>query len=640
MKQYLTLKNTLYFGGGLFVLFMGWFIYIYLQIRFEIDEVINYKPKVSTQFFDRNGDLVANIFEEEHRVYVPYKEIPARVIESLLAIEDTNFFEHDGTNFEAIMRAIIKNIKAGRFAEGASTITQQLVKTMLLTREKKLSRKAKEMFLTYQVEASLSKEEILERYFNEVYFGHNYYGIRTASLGYFNKELKDLTLKEIGMLVALPRAPSYYDPTRNLKFSLSRANHVMSRLYDLGWISENEFQQATNETPMVYNNTLTKNKAPYVVDEAIKILQKNYPDIKSGGYKVNLTIDLKTQKIADEALINGYKTIAARDTRTTKDERNKQLNGAIVVLENGTGKILALTGGVDYRTSSFNRATQSIRQPGSSVKPFIFEIGLENGMSPESTVEDVEKVYTFKDASGNLKEWRPQNYKKEFKGAVTLRSALTHSMNLATISLVEKVGIATVHSRLQEFGFRNIPYNLSIVLGSFGISPIEMSKLFTMFSNQGMMHEPTLLASIVDKDGKLTHFTQSTPKSVITPENAYDVTSMMQDVVTRGTGSTAHIPELALAGKTGTTNNNVDVWFCGFSPEVQAVIWYGNDDNKPMAGAETGGRTAAPVFGQFMRSYLATYPNTKRGFTIPSSYQKSKDLNMSLFESNTSDKKE
>lgn len=225
MKRIFSLKNILIASGTFFGLVTIWVLYVYFQTRFEINEIVDYKPKQTTQFYDRNGDLVANIFDGENRVFVPYKEIPARVIEALLAVEDTTFFEHEGTNFEAIARAMLKNVQAGKFAEGASTLTQQLVKTMLLTREKKLSRKAKEVFLTYQVEASLTKEEILERYLNEVYFGHGYYGIKTAAFGYFNKNLTDLSLKEIAMLVALPRAPSYYDPTRNFQFSISISNH-------------------------------------------------------------------------------------------------------------------------------------------------------------------------------------------------------------------------------------------------------------------------------------------------------------------------------------------------------------------------------------------------------------------------------
>jgi penicillin-binding protein 1A len=592
----------------------------------EIDEIVNYKPKQTTQFLDKNGEVVANIFDSENRVIVEYKDIPARVIESLLAIEDTTFFEHEGINTEAILRAIAKNIQAGKFVEGASTITQQLVKTMLLTREKKISRKAKEALLTYQVEASLTKEEILERYLNEVYFGHSYYGIKTAANGYFNKDLKSLTLKEIAMLVALPRAPSYYDPTKNYQFSISRANNVISRLKNLGWINDAEFSSATKEMPIVYNNTLTRNKAPYAVDEAIRSLQNNFPDIKTGGYQVNLTLDIATQKIADEALRSGYETISSRDGKN-KAQREKGLNGAIVVVENSTGRILALSGGVNYAKSSFNRAVFSSRQAGSAIKPFVYEIGLENGMTPNSTLDDSARTYSFRTPDGKIKEWKPQNYKKEFNGVVTLREALTHSLNLATINLVERVGISKVHSRLEEFGFKNIPYNLSIVLGSFGVTPFDMSKQMTLFSNNGNMIEPHIVLSIKDKKGKITNITEPASKQTINQSNAYWTTSMMKDVVLRGTGTGANVSGIEVAGKTGTTNNNVDVWFCGFSPEIQAVVWYGNDDNKPMASGETGGRTAAPVFGQFMRNYVAKYPQTKRSFSSPAADSNSTDSN-------------
>lgn len=616
MKRIFSLKNILIASGTFFGLVTIWVLYVYFQTRFEINEIVDYKPKQTTQFYDRNGDLVANIFDGENRVFVPYKEIPARVIEALLAVEDTTFFEHEGTNFEAIARAMLKNVQAGKFAEGASTLTQQLVKTMLLTREKKLSRKAKEVFLTYQVEASLTKEEILERYLNEVYFGHGYYGIKTAAFGYFNKNLTDLSLKEIAMLVALPRAPSYYDPTRNFQFSISRANHVIARMKNLGWVNDVDFQSATNETPTVFNNTLTRNKAPYAVDEAIKRLQENFPDIKTGGYKVHLTIDLKTQKLADDALRNGYDTINARDSNGPKSQRAKELNGAIIALENATGKILAMSGGVNYSTSSYNRASLSQRQVGSSIKPFIYQIGLENGFSPSSLLSDSPKTYTFRGPDGRLKEWSPQNYKKEFNGEVTMREALTHSMNLATISLVEMVGISKIHSRLEEFGFKNIPYNLSIALGSSNATPLEMSRMLTIFSNLGKRNEPFLVTSVTDVNGKTYNIEQQKQEVIADSASTLQAISMMRDVVARGTGAGAGAEGLEVAGKTGTTNNNVDVWFCGFSPEIQAVVWYGNDNNKPMAGGETGGRTAAPVFGQFIRGYLQTYPQTRRSFLI------------------------
>ncbi len=252
----------------------AWLLYLYSHIRFELDKVINYNPRLTTQIFDKDGKLISNLFSKENRLYVNYDEIPARVIEGLVAIEDTHFFEHNGINLDAISRAIIKDIKAGALVEGASTLTQQLIKTLILTREKKIIRKIKEVLLALKLETVLSKEEILERYLNQVYFGHGYYGIKTAARGYFNKELYELNLKEIAILVGLPRAPSFYDPTRNLKFSLARANQVIQRMNTLGWINAKEYEEAMKSTPKIYDKTLTQNKAPYIVDYVLKTLKE------------------------------------------------------------------------------------------------------------------------------------------------------------------------------------------------------------------------------------------------------------------------------------------------------------------------------------------------------------------------------
>ena len=241
-------------------------IQIYAEIRNDTDKIVHYKPALATQIFDRNHRLVANLFDKEFRFYATFEEMPPRLIEALLAIEDTLFFEHYGINVDAIMRAMIKNIQNARYAEGGSTITQQLIKNVVLTREKTLERKIKEVLLAMRLETILSKEDILERYLNHTYFGHGFYGVRTASLGYFRKEMPTLSLKEIAMLVSLPRAPSFYDPTKNYEFALGRANNVLQRMYELGWISKEEFEEAISERPRVYDDTLTKNVAPYVVD--------------------------------------------------------------------------------------------------------------------------------------------------------------------------------------------------------------------------------------------------------------------------------------------------------------------------------------------------------------------------------------
>ena len=596
-----------------------WLIYLYAEIRFDINKIINYQPKLTTQFFDKNGDLVANIFDGEHRLYVKYDEIPPKIIEALIAIEDTQYFEHIGINPDAISRAIIKDIKAGALVEGASTLTQQLIKTMILTREKKIIRKIKEVLLSLRLESILTKEEIIERYLNQVYFGHGYYGIKTASLGYFKKELNELNIKEIAILVGLPRAPSFYDPTKNLKFAMARANQVIKRLNTLGWINTQQYKEALAFTPVVFNETLTQNKAPYVIDTALKQLQKDVKDIKSGGYNIELTIDLKAQEIALDALQHGYEKIKIRDTkRDTNESNTKTLNGAIISIESSTGKILALVGGIDYKKSSFNRATQSKRQPGSSIKPFLYQVGLNLGYSTASNLIDISRTYNYKDSKQQNKKWQPKNYEKDYKGLIKFREALVHSRNLATINLVTDIGIDIIYKRLSFFGIKEIPYDLSIALGSFSISPLELSEAYTIFSNNGIKVKPYIIQSITNKEGQKIVFDSDT-KYVTSPEQSYLITSVLKDVVTRGTGQRASVKNIDIAGKTGTTNKNIDAWFCGYSPTIQTVVWYGNDDNKPMRRSETGGRSAGPAFSYFYKKYMKLHPELPKRFEKPDS---------------------
>ena len=355
----------------------GWLYNLYDEIKHDVDTVVNYAPKQSSQFFDKDGNLIANTFKEENREYVKYDDIPARIIEGLVAIEDTQFFEHSGINPDAISRAIIKDIKAGGFVEGASTLTQQLIKMLILTREKKIIRKVKEALLAIRLETILTKEEILERYLNHVYFGHGYYGIKTAAKGYFNKDLYELSLKEMAILVGLPRAPSFYDPTKNLKISLARANQVITRLDTLGWINKDQYENSMKEIPVIFNQTLTKNKAPYAIDYAISQLITDIPDIQYGGYKIYLTVDQDAQEIARESLKASYddaikRDLSSRGSNSKDDSYVKELNGAMITMESGTGRILAMVGGVDYNQSVFNRAYQSKRQAGSAIKPFLY----------------------------------------------------------------------------------------------------------------------------------------------------------------------------------------------------------------------------------------------------------------------------
>jgi len=606
----------------LFILFITigvtiWLVLLYSKIRFDINPIIDYKPLLTTNFYDRNDKLVANMFQKEHRQYASFDEIPPKVIESIVAIEDTQFFEHNGVNLDAIFRAIIKDIQHMKLVEGASTLTQQLVKTMILTREKKLMRKIKEVLLSLRLETQLTKEEILERYLNEVFFGHGYYGIKTAAQGYFHKSLRQLNLKEIAILVGLPKAPSFYDPTKNLKFSLSRANQVITRLKTLGWINTKEYNEAINFIPTVYNESLTQNKAPYIVDAALKELQTDIPDIKTGGYKINLTIDLDAQKIAREALQFGYNRIKLRDEKYQQDiNTSDTLNGALVSIKNDTGEILAMVGGVDYKESSFNRATQSQRQPGSSIKPFIYQSALNIGYSTASKLVDISRTYQYRSKNDTVKKWQPENYENNYKGLLSLRYSLVHSRNLATINLVTEMGIDVLYKNLKLFGFKDIPYDLSITLGSFSISPLDLSKMYSIFSNNGIRVTPYLISSITNNNGN-TITMESDKKFIMSEEQSYLITTILKDVVTEGTGRNAKVAGLETAGKTGTTNNNVDAWFCGYSPTIQTIVWYGNDDNTPMYKKETGGRTAAPAFAYFYKEWLKIHPEIKRKFEKP-----------------------
>lgn len=593
---------------------IGGVIYFYSQIKIDISKIVDYNPKLTTHIYDRNGDLVAYIFDEENRQYAKFDEIPPRIIEALIAIEDTAFFEHGGINYEAIFRAAIKDIQAMALVEGASTLTQQLVKNMLLTREKKFTRKLKEIIISYEVEKKLTKEQIIERYLNQVYFGHGYHGIKTAALGYFKKNLDELSIKEISMLVGLPKAPSSYDPTKHLDLSLSRANNVLLRMYNIGWITDKEYQAAIKETPKIYDQTLTQNKAPYLVDETIKQLTPLYKDIKYGGYKITLNADLKIQEMAREALKFGYNEILKRD----KDANTTVLNGAMIVTNPTNGEILALVGGVDYAKSNFNRATQSYRQPGSSFKPFIYQIALNQGLSPQSRVADISRIYEGVNKNNEEnKDWKPKNFSDNFKGLITLNDALKQSRNLATINLLNAIGLDVVQRNLEDFGFKNIPNNLSIALGSFGVSLMDYSEQYSIFPGLGTRHKNRLINSVESKDGQIFKF-EPQSSEIIKPEQAYLMVKMLQNVVNNGTGRSAKIDGIELGGKTGTTNDSIDAWFCGFAPEIQVLVWYGNDNNTPMRYVEGGSRTAAPVFKQFMQEYIANYPQTKRDFDMPS----------------------
>lgn len=628
------------------------FSVVYHQLGVALQEVVEFKPSLTTKIYDRNGELVANVFGKENRRYAKFNEIPREMLEALVAIEDTVFFEHNGVNPDAIARAVVVALRAGRTSQGASTLTQQLVKNVVLTRERTFTRKFKEMFLALRLETMLTKEEILERYLNFVFLGHNYYGVKTAANGYFKKELDELSLKEIAMLVGMPKSPTAFDPTRNLQRSLERGNVVLTRLKTLGWISQSEFEKALAEVPVVYDESLTQNKAPYLVDAVIKEASKFYPDIKVGGYDIYTFADLKVQAMAQEALKHGYEAILNR-TETQNEQIRKinekrlaaaaksgknatlrpefnatTLNGAMLVTNPLNGEVLALVGGVDYAKSSFNRVTQSIRQPGSSFKPFIYQIAIDDGYNPMTMVADISRIFEVEntgevDANGEVatqeKFWKPRNSGGSFSGQITLNDALKYSRNLATINLLGQLGFTRAWRILKfNYGFERVSEDMSIALGSSEVGMFDYAGKFSMFAGLGKVSKTQLISQIRSNDGKILQTFTPQITQINKPEQSYLVLNMLKNAVEEGTGKRARVAGIDIAGKTGTSNKNIDTWFVGITPELQAIVWYGCDDNAPLNDREGGGVSAAPVFGEFMRSYLAQYPYVRKRFTAPS----------------------
>ena len=590
------------------------FIYAYEQIALDADKLINYKPETSSVILDRNGEKLAYVFKKQHRLYARYDEIPGFLVEGLVAMEDTRFFEHNGVNPDAILRAIVKDVKAGKFVEGGSTLTQQLIKNKLLSNEKKLMRKVKEAILALKIEHELSKEEILERYLNEISYGNNYFGVKTAAQGYFHKEMNALTLKESAMLVGIPNAPSFYNPLRHYKRALNRANNVLYRMKNIGWIGQDDYLKAVKESPKVYKTSLTQNIAPYIVDEVVRRFRGRLGDIRTGGYTIYTTIDMKQQAIAREAVRFAYNKALKK---YHEDPKTSKLNAAFVAVESSTGDILAMVGGESYKRSVFNRVTQSKRQPGSAFKPFIYQTALDMGYNPATPLTDLARTFEYS-YKGKKKIWAPRNYEHNFKGFISLREALVHSRNLATINLVADLGVNTIRDRLAFLDVPHIPKDMSIALGNLGLSPLKMAQIFSVFANKGHMIAPRLVSKIVAKEGAVIYETR--PKEIAdftTPEQAYLMTDILKDVVKRGTGRNARVEGIELAGKTGTTNKNVDAWFCGYSPTIEVISWMGRDNNKRIGKGATGGAVAAPAFAYYYKKLLKLYPETKRAFDIP-----------------------
>jgi len=712
-----------------------------------LDSLQDYNPNLVTNVWSRDGQLIGE-FYIERRVVVPIEKMPKHLIKAFLAAEDSRFFEHEGINYASIFRALYKNILAGKVVQGGSTITQQVAKSFFLSPERKISRKIREALMAYRIEKNLNKDEILNLYLNQIYFGNGNYGVQTASEAYFGKNVEDLDIAESALLAGLPKAPSKYSPFANFSLSKRRQEFIIDRMVEEKFISREQGDKAIKEELVIKPRTVDSLwVGPYFTEHVRRYLEDKYGTkiLYRRGLNVYTTLDVDMQRAANEAVAEGLteydrrrgyrgpveklqtkeeieafkatidkslggkglaegvtyravvtelpekKTAVAVDigslhgvvrppdinwtTRLynpTKDPDGGkkadvktvyhpgdvievQIKGlpdgktgvyplkvveellaqaSLLALDPATGSIRAMVGGADFDKSQFNRTVQALRQPGSAFKPIIYTAALDRDYTPATIVIDSPIVFDevkqeqekltpapqpAPDAQTVPEEepkWRPRNYDEQFKGPTTVREALAKSRNIITIKILKDIGVNQAVKYARMLGVKSpLAKDLSLALGSSALTLMEMTNVFATFDNMGVRTEPMFITKITDRDGRVLEENKPFTTSVISPQTAYIITSLLQGVVEHGTGFRAKALGRPAAGKTGTTNNLNDAWFIGYVPGLTAGAWLGYDDEKPLGYHETGSRAALPIWLKFMQKSLADKP--VEGFTAP-----------------------
>jgi len=572
------------------------------------------EPEILASADDRGG--------EEHRP-VRLADVPLVLINAVLAAEDHRFFEHGALDTRGLLRAAWTNLRAGRVMQGGSTITQQLIKNRLLGPRRTYLRKLNEAWLATLVEWRYSKPQILEAYLNEIYLGQRgglaVRGVGAAARAYFRKEIHQLTPAEAATLAGMVRAPNSYSPLVNPDRARARRDVVLARMRDLGTLSASDFETARAQPVRVPAATVAAQPAPYFVDYVRLDLEQRYGDVgENAGVSIYTTLDLSLQRFAEAAVVRGLDRLETRLPRLRRDEPGRRLQAALVALDPATGEIRALVGGRDYQASQFNRAALARRQPGSAFKPLVYLAALrERGGAPALTAASM-----VDDAPLTLQvgrdTWSPRNYNDHYEGRVTVRRALEQSLNAATVHVAESVGMPAVIETARALGFTSelaaVP---AAALGSFEATPLELARSYVPLVNGGVRPSgPFAVRAVRDRDGTIEPIETAEPTAVITPAEAYLITSLLEGVITSGTGAAARalgVPG-SIAGKTGTTNDGRDAWFVGYAPRLLAVVWVGFDggDAHGLSGAEA----ALPIWADFMRQALDAYPQP--AFAVPS----------------------
>ncbi|MFO0706734.1 MAG: PBP1A family penicillin-binding protein [Nitrospira sp.] len=675
----------------------------------SLDLLQNYQPSLVTTVYSDDRQPIGQFFIER-RILTPLEEIPKTLTQAVIATEDVRFFEHPGLDYIGILRAAWTNLRhGGRKVEGASTITQQLARSLFLSAERSYDRKLRELILAYKMETASTKEQILETYLNQIYFGQGAYGVASAAQSYFGKEIGKLTLAESAFLAGLPKSPSRFSPFTNYERAKKRQEHVLARMEEAGFITVVERDAGIAEE-LKFRRPGSEHIAPYFVEHVRQQLIAKYGEtmVYKGGLQIHTTLNLEMQRAAEKAFLAGIREVDKRQgwrgpkktvdlatiqvpgaplsdqplkpgdlvdgvvlkqakdhyvvqvgdvttkllfddmawakrvlkgadpttdvivnadvkkalkpgdvvevgvKKIAKDgmqltlEQTPLVEGGLIALDPRTGAIRAMVGGYDFSRSEYNRAVQAHRQPGSAFKPVIYATAMSQGLSPASQILDAPVVY---EQVEDDKIWKPENYGRKFHGMVTLREALTHSHNLATVRLLDKVGIKNVIEFAKTVGVTSpLPADLSLGLGSSSVGLLELTSVYGVFLNKGTRAEPFAIKVAKDNSGKTLEVAEEQPHEIIAKETAYLITNMMEDVIQKGTGQAAKVLDRPLAGKTGTTNEYINAWFIGGAPNLVTGVYVGFDDRRPLGDGETGARAALPIWIQFMKEALAQLP--------------------------------
>jgi penicillin-binding protein 1A len=579
----------------------------------SVETLKNYKPSTVTKIFSEDGEIIGEFFYEK-RETVSLDRIPNNLIQAFVAGEDSRFFQHKGLDYIAILRALFRNIFSGEIVQGGSTITQQVVKSLLLSPEKSFARKIREAILAYKIEKNLTKEEILFLYLNQIYLGHGAYGVAAAAESYFGKTIEELNLAESAVLAGLPQAPSKNSPYQHPDQAKKRQIYILNRMAEEGFIPSSDAMKAI-KTPYVIRGKEKPSveKAPHFVEHVRRYVEEKYGKdaLYKNGLQIFCTADLYFQKTAQEALEVGLKEIEKREKYPSADMPLVP-EGALICFDLETGYVKAMVGGRDFRKSQFNRVIQARRQTGSAFKPIVYASALDRGFTPASIIVDSPIVFEWGD-----KKWKPKNFEGRFSGPTTLRNALTHSVNIVTVKIAQEVGIDYIKNYAQKLGISSPLHNdLSMALGSSSVSLYELTKAYSVFANEGNLFKPIFIKKILDRDGNLLEenlppFYSEEPskeEQLLTPQTAFLMTYLLEGVVKQGTGWRARSLGRPVAAKTGTTDQFMDAWFIGYTPELITGVWVGFDEERSLGENETGARAASPVWVAFMSQILKDKP--------------------------------